>query len=188
MRRAGVSAAILLFAATALAAEEIDRTVEAPTKTKRGLRWSVAAGYGFSVKLSRGRAEEHSLLVAPAAAYPLSRRFELVAEAHLQGFFTPDGYMLGLVPIGARYFFSDATARPYLALGAGFGWTNLDELDELDRRFNYMLQACVGVLFDRGGGSGWTLEARLSHISNAGTVLPNLGLNSVVFLGGWRFP
>jgi hypothetical protein len=184
MKRPGVWTGVLLFAARVAVAEEVS---SAEPKIPRGLRWSVAAGYGFSVKLSRGRAEEHSLLVTPAAAYSLSRRFELVAEAHLQGFFTPDAYMLGLVPIGARYFFADTPTRAYAALGAGFGWTNLEELDELDRRFNYILQIGVGMLGQRRDGA-WTAEVRLSHISNAGTVLPNLGLNSVVFLGGWRFP
>jgi len=31
------------------------------------------------------------------------------------------------------------------------------------------------------------LEAGLSHISNGGTELPNLGLNCVIFLLRWRF-
>ena len=87
------------------------------------LRWSLAAGYGFTVKLSRGRAEEQLLLVTPAVAYAFSRPFELFVEGHLSGFFTPDGYMLGIVPIGARYSFSAGATQPYLALGAGFGWT-----------------------------------------------------------------
>ena len=184
MRRASTWAAVYLFGARLVGAEE---AAPAAAKTERSLQWSIAAGYGASVKLSRGRADEHSLLVAPAVAYSLSRRFELVAEAHLQGFFKPVGYMLGLVPTGGRFLFAEAATQPYFGIGLGFGWTNLDELDELDRRFNYMLQACVGVRANRRNG-GWTLEARLSHISNAGTVLPNLGLNSVVFLGGWRFP
>jgi Lipid A 3-O-deacylase (PagL) len=156
-------------------------------QAERRLRWSLAAGYGFSIQLSRGRAEEQLVLVAPAVAYPFSRHFELFVEGHLSGFFTPDGYMLGLVPIGGRYYFSGGKTQPYLALGAGFGWTNLEELDELDRRFNYILQASVGVRWNRPDESAWTLEARISHISNAATVLPNLGLNSIVFLGGWRF-
>ena len=126
--------------------------------------------------------------MTPAVAYAFSRQFELFVEGPLSGFFTPDGYMLGIVPIGGRYSFSAGATQPYLALGAGFGWTNLDELDELDRRFNYILQACVGVRWNRPDLSAWSLEARISHISNAGTVLPNLGLNAIVFLAGWRFP
>jgi hypothetical protein len=184
MRLRGISAALLLSWARLLAAQEAERL---EPKTERGLKWSLAAGYGFTVQLSRGRSEEQLVLFAPAAAFPLSRRFELVAEGHFSGFFTPDGYMLGLVPLGVRYYFAEGATQPYLALGAGFGWTNLEELDEIDRRFNYLLQACVGVRLNRRDRNAWTLEARISHISNAGTVLPNLGLNAVVFLGGWRF-
>jgi hypothetical protein len=186
--RARVLGALLLSCARILPAEESPRSEAEAPKPEGRLKWSLAAGYGFSVKLSRGRAEEKLLLVAPAVAYPFSRRFELFVEGHLSGYFSPDGYMLGIVPIGGRYYFSSGETQPYLALGAGFGWTNLEDLDELDRRFNYILQACVGVRWNRPEGNAWTLEARISHLSNAGTVLPNLGLNSVVFLAGWRFP
>ncbi len=91
------------------------------------------------------------------------------------------------MPVGARFFFGGARAQPYASLGAGFGWTDLTGLDEIDRRFNYLLQGSVGMRSRLPDGSAWTLEARMSHISNAGTVLPNLGLNTLVFLGGWRF-
>ncbi len=188
MKLRGVFGALLLSCARVLRAEESPSPdARAPTFWGR-LQWSVAAGYGFSVKLNRGRAEEQLVLVTPAVAYPFSRRFELFVEGHLSGYFTPDGYMLGLVPIGGRYAFSADTVQPYLSLGAGFGWTNLEELDELDRRFNYILLAGLGIRWNRPKGGAWTFEARMNHLSNAGTVLPNLGLNSVVFLGGWRFP
>jgi len=184
MRLRGSVGACLVSCARFLGAQEPPPPDAATPEPEGRLEWSLAAGYGFTVKLSRGRSEEQLLLVAPAVAYPLSRRFELFVEGHLSGYFTPDGYMLGIVPIGGRYFFSAGATQPYLALGAGFGWTNLEELDELDRRFNYILQACAGVRWK----SAWSLEARISHLSNAGTVLPNLGLNAIVFLGGWRFP
>ncbi len=186
MKLRGVWAIVLLAWPLLLPAQEEARPGAA--KSERGIQWSLAGGYGFTVQLNRGRSEEQLVLFAPAVAYPFSRRFELFVEGHLSGFFTPEGYMLGIVPIGGRYYFSGGATQPYLALGAGFGWTNLEELDELDRRFNYILQACVGVRGNRPDGSAWTLEARLSHISNAGTVPPNLGLNAVVFLAGWRFP
>ena len=184
MNLRGVFGAFLVSWARILGAQETPSPDAAAQDSQGRLRWSLAAGYGFTIKLSRGRAEEQLLLVTPAVAYAFSRQFELFVEGHLSGFFTPDGYMLGIVPIGARYSFSAGATQPYLALGAGFGWTNLEELDELDRRFNYILQACLGVRWK----GAWSIEARISHLSNAGTVLPNLGLNAIVFLGGWRFP
>jgi hypothetical protein len=177
-----------LACARILGAQDLPPADAADASFGSRLKWSVAAGYGFSVKLSRGRSEEQLVLVTPAVAYPFSRRFELFVEGHLAGYFRPDGYMLGIVPIGARYQFSAEAVQPYVAIGAGFGWTNLEELDELDRRFNYILQGGVGLRWNQPAGGAWTLEARIDHLSNAGTVLPNLGLNSLVFLGGWRFP
>ena len=188
MRLRRLFGALLLGCPRVLAAQDSSSLDPATPKSERGLKWSLAAGYGFSVQLSRGQAEEKLVLIAPAVSYAFSRRFEVFVEGHLAGYFAPDGYMLGIVPIGGRYYFSAGTVRPYLALGAGFGWTNLEELEELDRRFNYILQACVGARLNRPGGGAWTVEARINHLSNAGTVLPNLGLNAIVFLGGWRFP
>ena len=179
MRRAAAALLPFLLLACPLAAED------APPP--RGPEWTLAAGYGFSVQLSRGRSEEQMLLVLPGIAVPLSRRFEYVAEGHLAGFFSPSGYMLGLVPLGVRFFAGSGRVLPYASLGAGFGWTDLAGLDEIDRRFNYILQGSLGARGRLDDGSSWTLEARFDHISNAGTVLPNLGLNSVVFLAGWRF-
>ena len=174
--------AVLAWPALGLPAQTVS-----PAPGDRSPRWSLAAGYGFSVKLNRGRSEEQTFLLVPAISFPLSTRLEYTVEGHFGGYFRPDGYMLGWMPVGVRFFFGSGRAQPYASLGAGFGWTDLTELDEIDRRFNYLLQGSVGMQSRLPDGSAWTLEARLSHISNAGTVLPNLGLNSLVVLGGWRF-
>ena len=177
----------LTAAVLALPAFELKAQAPVPADTDRSPRWSLAAGYGFSVKLSRGRSEEQMLLVVPAVSFPLSARFEYTVEGHFAGFFRPRGYMLGWMPVGARFYFGAGRAQPYVSLGAGLGWTDLTDLDEIDRRFNYLLQGSIGLRHRFPDGSAWTLEARMSHISNAKTALPNLGLNTVVFLGGFRF-
>ncbi len=178
---------LLAVAALVCPALALEAQTPAPAESDRSPRWSFSAGYGFSVKLHRGRAEEQVFLFVPAISFPLSARLEWTVEGHFAGYFRPTGYMIGWMPVGARYFFGGGSAQPYASLGAGLGWTDLTELDEIDRRFNYLLQGSVGVRGRLGDASAWTLEARLAHISNAGTVLPNLGLNSLVFLGGWRF-
>lgn len=177
---------LLAAAALACPALALDARTPAPPESDRSPQWSLSAGYGFSVRLSRGRAEEHAFFFVPAVSFPLSARLEWTVEGHFAGYFQPSGYMLGAMPVGIRYFFGTGRAQPYASLGAGLGWTNLTELEEIDRRFNYLLQSSIGVRGRLPDGSAWTLEARLAHISNAGTILPNLGLNSVVFLGGWR--
>ncbi|MFY9550273.1 MAG: acyloxyacyl hydrolase [Thermoanaerobaculia bacterium] len=175
-----VGTAVLLEAAS-LAAQSA-----AGPKSDRDVRWSFSAGYGFSVKLNRGRSEEQVLLFAPAVAFPLGDRFEYVVEGHFATYLTPAGWMVGVSPLGGRYTFGNGRVRPYVSLGAGFGWTDLTELDEIDRRFNFLLQGSVGVR-GRVREGAWSFEGRFAHMSNAGTVLPNLGLNSLVFLGGWTF-
>ena len=54
----------------------------------------------------------------------------------------------GLVPASAAGISSAHGRRrrcPTSALGAGFGWTDLTQLVEIDRRFNFLLQGGVGV-------------------------------------------
>ncbi len=180
-----VAAALFAASSMVLEAQEVPETPAG--EPDRSAKWSLAAGYGFTVQLNRGRSEEQLFLLEPGVAFPLSRRFELVVEGHFARFFAPDGYMVGLMPLGGRFFFGSGRAQPYVCVGAGFGWTDLESLDEIDRRFNFLLQGSVGVLGKPRDTSAWTLEARFSHISNGGAVLPNLGLNAIVFLAGWRF-
>lgn len=159
----------------------------APLPETEPVRWSVQAGGGLSVRVNRGRSHEWSVLVVPAANVRLGPRIEYTVEGHFAGFLHPAGYMLGWMPVGARYYFGRGNTLPYFSIGGGFGWTDLVELDEIDRRFNFLLQGSAGIRRSVASGGEWTLEARWDHISNAGTKLPNLGLNSVVVLAGWRF-
>ena len=149
--------------------------------------WGVEAGYGFSVHLNRGRSAEHLLLLEPSVGLRLGPRIQYVIEAHIAHYRTPHGYMVGVMPLGARYLFGGGRTIPYFSAGAGLAWTDLTQLEEIDRRFNFLLQASGGVRHAVSENQAWTFEARLAHISNAGTALPNLGLNSLVFLAGFRF-
>jgi hypothetical protein len=170
-----------IFSARALAQES------PPLPPSEPIRWSVEAGYGHSVKVNRGNSKENLVLFIPSADIRLGPRLEWTVEGHVAQYFTPSGYMLGVMPVGARYFFGRGATLPYFSIGAGLGWTDLVELDEIDRRFNFLLQASAGIRHRVGTRGEWTLEARWDHISNGGTELPNLGLNSVVLLFGWRF-
>jgi len=172
------AAILVLFAGPALG--------QTPTSGDR-TEWSLAAGYGFSVHINHGRSNERLVLIEPAFGYMLSKRLEYIAEAHAAVYFSPGGYALGWLPLGGRFYFGSGGVKPYVSIGAGFGWTDLTRLIEIDRRFNFLLQGSLGVRGKISEKQSWSFEARLDHISNAGTALPNLGLNSVVLLGGWRF-
>ena len=178
--------AVLLFAAAAWAAGQ-ESAPSVPIPEGRPPEWSLEAGYGFSVKVNRGNADEHLFLLEPGVAFHLGPRLEYLVEAHLAKYFTPDGFMVGVVPVGGRYYFLDGPVLPYFSAGVGFGWTDLTTLEEINRRFNFLLEGAIGVRGRVSDTQAWTLEWRWSHISNAGTVLPNLGLNCSVFLAGFRF-
>jgi hypothetical protein len=160
---------------------------EPPLPQGRIAEWSLSAGYGFAIHLNGGRSNEKVVLFDPGVTFRLSSRLEYLVEGHFATYLSPGGYMVGALPLGARLYLGRGRVLPYVSLGAGLGWTDLTELEEIDRRFNFLLQGSVGVRCATSGGGAWTLEARLSHVSNAGTVYPNLGLNMLVFLGGWRF-
>ena len=182
--RAFVAAALVLAAGT-VAAQDVEKP---PIPEGRPPEWGIQAGYGFSFQANSGRSHEYLFLFEPNVGIRLGSRFEYVAEAHFARYFSPEGYMIGVVPVGMRYNAPSATAiRPYAYLGVGFGWTDLTQLDEIDRRFNFLIQGSVGLRGAVTETQAWTFEARYSHVSNAGTELPNLGLNCLVFLAGLRF-
>jgi hypothetical protein len=157
-----------------------------PIPIGRPPQWGLAAGYGFTWHLNRGRSYEHVLLFVPAVGFRVSSRLEYIVEGHLAQYFTPSGTMFGVMPVGARLYVGRGRTLPYVSIGGGLGWTNL-QIEEIDRRFNFLLQGSVGVRRAVSESDALTLEARLSHISNGGTKAPNLGLNCLVLLAGWRF-
>jgi len=182
LRQLGIASILAFLGATRLIAQ-----AEPSLPKGASPEWSVEAGYGLSVHLNRGRSVEHLVLLEPSASFRVRSRLEYVVEANFARYLTPKGYMVGLMPVGARLSIGRGPTLPYVSIGAGFGWTDLTFLEEIDRRFNFLLQASAGVRHALTEKQTWTFEARLAHISNGGTARPNLGLNSLVFLGGFRF-
>jgi hypothetical protein len=171
-----------LLAAAPLAAQS-----EPPKPPGRPPEWGLAAGYGVSIRLNRGHAKEHVLLFEPSVGLRISSRLEYLIEGHFAQYFTPKGYMAGVMPLGGRLDLGQGKTLPYVSIGGGLGWTDLTQLEEIDRRFNFLLQASAGVRWTISDSQALTFEGRLAHVSNGGTERPNLGLNSLVFLAGWRF-
>ena len=148
--------------------------------------WALAAGYGHTVPfVTAAETETNLLFLAPQWSYRLGKVVEGVVEGHLAGYVgATDGWFFGALPIGFRFRVPDSPWRPYLALQAGLGWTDL-KIIEINRRFNYILVGGLGAR-PKGEDGRLSLEIRLVHYSNAGTVLPNYGLNSIALVGGWR--
>ncbi len=94
----------------------------------------------------------------------------------------------GFTPKIKYLFQGTGRLRPYVEFAGGPFYTDLGgRIPEESARFNFILTA--------GGGLSWFLTPQLSvnvgyrfhHISNAGTRMPNLGLNSSLPFGGFSF-
>ncbi len=95
---------------------------------------------------------------------------------------------VGFTPKIKYLFEGTHRIRPYVEFAGGPFYTDLGgRIPEESARFNFVLTA--------GGGISWFITPQLSlnagyrfhHISNAGTRLPNIGLNSSLPFGGFSF-
>ena len=72
--------------------------------------------------------------------------------------------------------------------GAGVVWTGLAGIHGLEQRQNYITQLGAGVARVRANGSAVSLETRFYHLSNDGAKPPNLGIEQISVLVGYRLP
>ena len=159
-----------------------------PIPEGRAPEWGLAVGYGTHIKIGLGTTDFGVAAFTPSVAFRLSSRLELVSSAAFERYVSPGGYFAGIVPFGARLYIGNWENLPYLGVGLGAGWTDLDDVvTELSRRFNFRIEGSFGLRMPAGDRSAWTVEGRYQHTSNAGTSFPNQGLNSMVVLLGWRF-
>lgn len=95
---------------------------------------------------------------------------------------------VGFTPKIKYMFEGTGRLRPYIEFAGGPFYTDLGgRIPEESSRFNFILTA--------GGGLSWFFTSQFSfnvgyrfhHISNAGTRMPNLGLNSSLPFGGFSF-
>ena len=184
MKRPGFAAVLGLAFGVVTSSRSLAQAIPAG----RPPEWGLAAGYGTHIKIGPGTTDFGVAVLTPSVGFRLSSRLEFVSSATFERYVSPGGYFVGLLPAGARLYIGNEKILPYLGLGLGFGWTDLDEvLPELSRTFNFRIEGSFGLRFPTGGISAWTLEGRYQHTSNAGTSLPNQGLNAIVVLAGWRF-
>jgi hypothetical protein len=163
------------------------RSERPPIEPGRPPEWGIAAGYGLPIRSPGRPADEHQIAFLGSVGFRLGDRLEYAAALDGFQYLTPTGYFVGLMPLGARYAIGNGRIHPYASLELGFGWTDLEELREISRRFNFQFQVGMGVRGQVTEKSAWTVDVLYAHVSNAGTVHPNLGLNAVLLLGGWRF-
>jgi hypothetical protein len=165
------------------------RAQDGPVPAGRPPELGFDLGYGFGVHLDSGPSDTHFVIVTPSLGVRVSPHVEYFPSGILERYFTPqNSYFVGLIPLGARISIgTGGKFVPFFDAGLGFGWTNLDRLLEISRRFNFRAEAGVGLRGDVSDTDGWTVRVRFFHTSNGGTADPNLGLNHMVVSGGWRF-
>lgn len=181
---------VLLVAGHVQAAADPPAGPPAQSEPQVGSRmhWSLAAGPVVEVATPGARVRERGLLVAPAVDVRITPWFAYVAEAQLSTYVSPlTGLIAGVIPIGLRLHGGGRT-QPFLAVGAGISWTSFTDLRGLDRRVNYLTQIGAGVRRLRPGGSALSAELRVNHLSNWSSAPPNLGMENVAVLVGYRWP
>jgi hypothetical protein len=152
------------------------------------MHWSLAAGPVVEVATPGDRVRERGLLVAPAVDVRITPWFAYFAEAQLSTYVSPQaGAIAGVIPIGLRLH-GRGMIQPFLAVGAGVSWTSFTDLRGLDRRVNYLTQIGAGVRRLRADASALGVELRVNHFSNWSSAPPNLGMENVAVLVGYRWP
>lgn len=145
----------------------------------------LAGGYGWTI--GTGPSDPHQKYVAlfPELAWPVKPHVAYLVTGHASWWFPHDGWVVGILPAGGRLeLLRGRRTAPYVSAAVGVGWTNLIELDEIDRRFNFLAQWGAGVRCRRPGGRDWFAELRYFHVSNMGTAGNNWGVNALMVLAG----
>lgn len=124
------------------------------------------------------------MLYDPQGPGVLRGNFEVLGEIFAGGIFDGPGDVLAGSTLIFRYNFVQPQARfiPYLQIGAGGVYTNIDEkesrgLISLPVEFN--LQANAGARYMLNDRWSVVVEAAYRHVSNAEINLPNYGLDNI---------
>ena len=107
-------------------------------------------------------------------------------EAAILGVTEPTGaYGIGVTPKVVYTFTSYGRFRPYIEGGGGPLWTNFEgRIREQGSDFNFLVWGGAGANYDLTARWALNVGVRFSHISNAGTAVPNSGLNYLLPFAG----
>lgn len=191
MSRARAVPLLLLLAALPAAAAEADEA-DAGELPKGHALWGVSGSAGFSdgdLSSGFGSAQVRIDRVFSHARGPGFLRGQMGYSIELVPLFLLDEgevvYAGGFNLLGRHYFRSGGRVRPLVTLGAGL-LLSKERIPPGISRVNFTPQIGFGVLFVTRSCL-YSLEARFHHLSNAGTVSPNPGINSAVVQFGVSF-
>lgn len=150
--------------------------------------FEAAVGFAFESAAAGDRAPQRAVLGVPALTLRVASWFDYVVEGHFARHVTPvSANEFGIVPIAFRVHTGGRT-QVHLSGGAGVVWSGLAGIHGLEQRRNYITQLGAGVSRVRANGSAVSLETRFYHLSNIGAKPPNLGMEQISVLVGYRLP
>jgi opacity protein-like surface antigen len=117
-------------------------------------------------------------------------RHEILVEVPFYYVASPKSAIMTGINFLACWDFTSFSKRvvPYLFVGGGAVYTNLNLPNDLGSKWNGNYQGGVGTHYFLTKNIALDLTARYHHISNAGTAKPNVPLNSTkVLIGLSRF-
>ena len=152
----------------------------------RRSEWMLAGGFGWTI--GTGPSDPHLQYWAlfPELAWPVKPTVSYIVTGYMSRWFPRQGWVAGVFPVGGRLQILGGRNAPYVSASVGFGWTDLTELDEIDRRFNFLAEWGAGIRHRMPGGRDWFAEFRYLHVSNFGTSGNNWGLNTLLVVFGRR--
>jgi hypothetical protein len=172
---------------SALAASRVPVEAESPRGDPRKSEWMLAGGFGWTIGTGPSDPDLQYVALFPELAWPVKPHVAYTITGYVSRWFPRQGWVAGFFPAGGRLEFNRGRRiAPYVSASVGVGWTDLTELDEIDRRFNFLAQWGAGIRRRMPGGRDWFGEFRYFHVSNAGTAGNNWGINSLLVLVGRR--
>jgi len=168
---------------------------EAPFQ-KGATEWGISGGFGGNFPIGMGRNVKEDIqfyFLTPSWGKVLEKwggygSLEFVAEGFLSYAQqdSKDRYGVGITPLFAYNFESLGRAVPFLELGAGILYTNLDP-EGFGSHLNFTPQGGIGVRYEVAHGRFLKLSYRVHHISNAYIDEENRSIDSHFFLIGISF-
>jgi len=157
-----------------------------PSQSRVG--FEVAAGPAFESSAAGDRTPQRAVLGVPTLTFRVASWFDYAVEGHFARHVTPvTANEFGIVPLAFRVHTGGRT-QVHLSGGAGVVWSGLAGIHGLEQRQNYITQLGAGVARVRANGSAVSLETRFYHLSNDGAKPPNLGMEQISVLVGYRLP
>lgn len=181
----GFIVSLALFFASSVFAEDVFQ--------KGTTEWGLSAGFGENFYFNNVREDIQFFFLSPWWGKVLKKwetggSLEFITEGFLSYVRqeSKDRYAVGITPLLAYNFKDFGKAVPFVELGAGILYTDLDP-ERFGSEFNFTPQMGGGIRYELGHGRFLKFSYRYHHISNGGLDKENRGIDSNFFSIGLSF-